>query len=532
MGLPFTKSSMQKLPLGIQHFPTLRRENYLYVDKTALLPELVKYGKYLFLARPRRFGKSLLISTLKAWFSDNYELFDGLAVNQKAVRPTKRPVIKIDYSTVDYGKDVVAFEESLFYKLEDHALEYGVEITRKGIKSQLAELVTKLYRKTGEKVVLLIDEYDKPIIDFLNQPAQAEQNKNVLGQFYGVLKSLDPYLHFVFITGVSRFSKVSVFSGMNNLLDITLVEQFATITGFTEKELHANFSTYLELLQRKEGNTKSELVQRVRAMYNGYSWYPDHKVYNPYSILNLCKEQRFSNFWFSTGTPTFLIEEIKKAQLTPADIAQVQLTDSSFSAYELGELDAKMLLFQTGYLTIERMENVELGYRLYHLSIPNEEVKDSLFTHLLAAFSSYAKSDIQPDVNSLRQALAQEDIVNFSTLLRRFIARIPSKLHIKAERYYQSLFYLIFSLLGLKIDLEKMTDKGIIDTVLELPNVIYIIEFKFQKTGKMETLLHRAMKQIHLKKYYESYLGGNKQVRLLAIGFIGRTLDVKTEKIQ
>ena len=520
---------MKKLPLGIQDFEQIRKGGYFYVDKTGYLPALVDYGKYLFFSRPRRFGKSLLLGMLKAWLEGKRELFKGLAIEQQPVSWAAHPVILIDYSVVDYSKDVAAFEESLYYKLEDHALQYGVTITRKGIKSQLDELVRKLYQKTGQQVVLLIDEYDKPIVDFLAKPDQARQNKDILGNFYGVIKSLDPYLHFVMITGVSRFSKVSVFSGMNNLLDITLAEQFGALLGFSQTELETAFVDYLQQMQTRMDVDRDTLLEQIKRWYNGYSWNAVDKVYNPFSILNFFHQKRFNNYWFSTGTPSFLVEQMNKAALTPVDLVNVQLADFNFDAHDLENLGIKALLFQTGYLTVERQEELETGGRLYHMEIPNEEVRRSLFTHLLSDYAQQRRESIQPNVNHIREALVREDFTQFKILLRSFMAGIPSKLHIKKESYYQSLFYMIFSLLGVEVALEKITDKGIIDGVLELDKQIYILEFKFQQSGKVETLLSGAMRQIHDRKYYELYQGRQKRIILLAIGFIGKTLDVAYE---
>lgn len=519
---------MKKLPIGIQDFEQIRKGAYLYVDKTHYLPALLDFGKYLFLSRPRRFGKSLLLGTIKAWLEGKKDLFKGLDIYDKT-RWQPYPVVLIDYSVVDYSKDVATFEQSLYYRLENYAIQYDITITRTGIKSQLEELVRKLYQKTGQQVVLLIDEYDKPIIDFLDKPEQARQNKEVLGSFYSVIKSLDPYLHFVMITGVSRFSKVSVFSGMNNLTDITLQKQFGSLLGFTQEDLETTLLPYLQQLEQQEKTDTTTLLYQIKKWYNGYSWNEIEKVYNPFSILNLFQQQRFSNYWFSTGTPTFLIEQMTKARLTPVDLTNVQLTDISFDAYDLEHLDIKALLFQTGYLTIARQEKANLGARLYSLQIPNEEVRESLFTYLLADYTHQQKGSIQPDIIHLRQALDKEDFIQFKLLLRRFMAGIPSKLHIKKESYYQSLFYMLFTLLGITIELEKLTDKGIIDCVLELNKQTYILEFKFQQRGKMATLLNRAIKQIHHRKYYEAYLGSEQKIILLAIGFIGKTADVAYE---
>jgi hypothetical protein len=516
---------MKKLPIGIQDFEQIRKGSYLYVDKTHYLPALLDFGKYLFLSRPRRFGKSLLLGTLKAWFEGKKELFEGLSLYQQTTWQAY-PVILIDYSVVDYHKDVATFERSLYYRLENYAIQYEIKITRLGIKSQLEELVRKLYQKTGQQVVLLIDEYDKPIIDFLDRPVQAHQNKEVLANFYSVIKSLDPYLHFVMITGVSRFSKISVFSGMNNLIDITLQKQFGALLGFTQKELETTLTPYLQALQQQEAIDSPTLLNQIQYWYNGYSWNVIEKVYNPFSILNLLHQQQFKNYWFSTGTPTFLIEQMNKAALSPVDLTNITLTDISFDAYDLKHLDIKALLFQTGYLTITHQEKATLGARLYHLQIPNEEVRASLFTYLLADYTQQQKGNIQPDIIHIRQALVKENFEQFKVLLRRFMAGIPSKLHIKKESYYQSLFYMLFSLLGIKIELEKLTDKGIIDGVLELDKQTYIVEFKFQQRGKMISLLTRALEQIRHRKYYEAYLRNNKKIILLAIGFIGKTVDI------
>lgn len=380
----YYNQAMKNLPLGIQTFRDIIIQDYLYVDKTKVIYNLFfAGGKYYFISRPRRFGKSLFISTLKEIFSGNKELFKGLWIYDK-IDWAAQPVIHIDFSSLDH-ENAQVLKKSLVETVDVIGAEYGVQLTASSYKNRFGELIREL-SKNG-KVVVLIDEYDKPIIDHLDNLKIAKENRKILRTFYETLKGADQYLKFVFITGVSKFSRVSVFSGLNNLRDITLSGEFSTLLGWTEEDLVGYFSEAIKDLAKEKKVTYDFLLQNIKRWYNGYSWNGIDFVYNPHSILNFFKERQFDNYWFTSATPTFLIEQIRNHQ-TPIESFDHYETDSSiFESYDLERMNVVSLLFQTGYLTIKRIEETSLTSRAYYLSYPNTEVKESFLKHLLAEFS-------------------------------------------------------------------------------------------------------------------------------------------------
>ncbi|MCK5522208.1 MAG: AAA family ATPase, partial [Thiomargarita sp.] len=304
---------MKKLPLGIQTFSEMIKEGYLYIDKTQKMAELLQAGKYLFLSRPRRFGKSLLVSTLSEIFSGNQALFQGLYIYDK-IDWQSYPVIVIDFNHISYTTDEV-FRASLLSFLDHIAAEYDIVLSNRFIKDKFFELIKKISIKTQQKVVILIDEYDKPIVDYIDDIERATKNREILKEFFGVLKSSDAFLRFVFLTGVSKFSRVSIFSDLNQIRDITFSKQFVTLLGYTQTELESHFDDYIQTLCFELGIKKAPLLTQIKTWYNGYSWNAKDRVYNPFSILNLFAEQQFDNYWFASGTPTFLMKLIKKTAL-------------------------------------------------------------------------------------------------------------------------------------------------------------------------------------------------------------------------
>jgi len=517
---------MKKLPLGIQTFSEMIGKQYLYVDKTREIERLLDAGKYIFLARPRRFGKSLLVSTLKELFSGNKELFNGLYIYNK-LDWQAHPVIHLDFSKISYHT-LEAFHTSLSMFLQATAETFGVTLIGKFVKDQFAELIQKLAQTAQKQVVVLIDEYDKPIVDYIEDQETAQNNRNILRDFYGVLKGSDPYLHFVFLTGVSKFSRVSIFSGLNNLRDLTLSAQFGTLAGYTQEELERDFAGYLDQFAENTPQSREELLHKIRTWYNGYSWNGRDRVYNPFSILNLFAEQRFSNYWFATGTPTFLINLIKRLQIDPTEFEQKTVSELIFESYNLENMDVFALLVQTGYLTITGIEGTE--ERLYTLNYPNNEVKKAFMTYLLQGFTVNRLDEVQSTVQQLRQCLRHKDIEGFITIIRAMFAKIPYPLHIPQEAYYHSLFYMILELMGVEVDLEVLTDKGRIDGVMELPDTIYLIEFKYGAAGaNMETLTDDAIRQIRTKRYAERFLNDPRKRILLGVGFIEKTIGYKIE---
>ncbi|WP_069472940.1 ATP-binding protein [Candidatus Marithrix sp. Canyon 246] len=520
---------MKKLPIGIQTFSEIITENYLYVDKTKEITELLQGGKYLFLSRPRRFGKSLLISTLSEIFSGNQELFQGLYIYDK-IDWQSYPVIIIDFNKISYTNDEV-FKTSLLSFLDEIATTYDIVLSKSFIKDKFGELIEKISKKTQKKVVVLIDEYDKPIVEHIDDIEKATKNREIMRDFFGILKSSDPFLRFVFLTGVSKFSRVSIFSELNNVRDITFSRQFATLCGYTQKELETYFESYIHNLGSVLEIKKPVLLTKIKTWYNGYSWNAKDTLYNPFSILNLFMDQRFSNYWFATGTPTFLMKLIKNTELDTIQFENKKVPETIFDGYNLENLNVFALLFQTGYLTITDIDSEDLFIE-YTLNYPNLEVKQAFTTYLFTAFTNNRLDEIQPATKKLRIFLQNDDIEGFINLIRALFAKIPYNLHIKKEAYYHSLFYMVAVLMGVEIDLEILTDKGRIDGVLEFDNKIYLIEFKYAEKGtKMDSLTNKAIAQIKDKNYGERFLNDLRQRVYLGVGILGKEIGYQIEKV-
>ena len=515
---------MKKLPIGIQTFSEIITEEYLYIDKTQKIAELLEAGKYLFLSRPRRFGKSLLVSTLSEIFSGNQALFQGLYIYDQ-IKWQSHPVIHIDFSAIDFSTDTV-LRESLFDLLDGLNADYQLGVEKRGFKAYFRKIIQALSEKKG-KVVVLIDEYDKPIVDHIDDIEKATKNREVLREFFGVLKPCDAFLRFVFLTGVSKFSPVSIFSELNNIRDITFSKQFATLLGYTQTELESDFDKYIQSLCFEFGIKKAELLTRIKTWYNGYSWNAKDKLYNPFSILNLFAEQRFDNYWFASGTPTFLMKLIKNSALDATQFENQTVSKILFDSYNIESLNIFALLFQTGYLTITEIDRKARTLQ-YVLNYPNFEVKEAFVTYLFASFTQNELGKIQPAAENLREYLETENLEGFMNIIRALLAKIPYPLHIEKEAYYHSLFYMILVLMGVEIDLEVLTDKGRIDGVLAFENKIYLIEFKYAKAGSnMTRLTNNAVKQIKTKNYGERFLNDSRPLIYLGVGFAGKKIGYK-----
>ena len=513
---------MKKLPIGIQTFSKIIKDNCVYVDKTRHIAELIESGEYFFLSRPRRFGKSLLVSTLSEIFSGNKSLFQGLYIYDK-IDWQSYPVIVIDFNNISYTTDEV-FRVSLLSFLDNIAAEYDIVLSSIFVKDKFVELIKKIAAKTQQKVVILIDEYDKPIVEHIDDIEKATKNREILRDFFGVLKSSDAFLRFVFLTGVSKFSRVSIFSELNNLRDITFSKQFATLVGYTQTELESYFDKYIQSLCFELGIKKAPLLEKIKTWYNGYSWNAKDKLYNPFSILNLFAEQQFDNYWFASGTPTFLMKLIKKTTLDVTLLENTKVSKMVFDSYNIENLNVFALLLQTGYLTISEIDQKARTLQ-YVLNYPNFEVKQAFITYLFDSFTQNELGEIQPAAENLRDYLQTENLEGFMSIIRALFAKIPYPLHIEQEAYYHSLFYMILVLMGVEIDLEVLTDKGRIDGVLAFEEKIYLIEFKYGKAGsKMDSLTNKALKQIKAKNYDERFLNDPRPRVYLGVGFAGKEI--------
>ncbi|MDR0705913.1 MAG: ATP-binding protein [Planctomycetaceae bacterium] len=521
---------MKKLPVGIQTFEEIRTENYLYVDKTEHLYRIATAGKVYFLSRPRRFGKSLTLSTLDALFSGRKELFEGLYIYDQWGWNKKYPVIRIDWTLISH-RTPEEIERNLFVRLKIMARNNNLTLLSERAGDCLGELIEELHRKTGEKVVMLIDEYDVPILDVMGKPSEEmKAMRESLHDIYKVMKGSDEHIKFIFLTGVSKFSGLSIFSALNNIEDITLSKEYASICGITQEELESNFSEHLLVAAKELSMTYEELLDDIRQWYNGYSWDGKTSVYNPFSTLRFCKSKEFQNYWFDTGTPTFLIELLKNRNNVESFLRPTQTQCSVFSSYDPEHLETLPLLFQTGYLTIKSITR-ENNKPIYQLEPPNFEVRDAFIDHLFKSYTELPMEEMTRLHNEMSRHIRNGDSEGLERNLKAMIARVPYQLHIEAEKYYHSLLLVWLHFLGFEPQGEILTNIGRMDAVWKLPDVTVVAEVKFSVDVNLDKLLDDASKQIHDRKYYEAYLTGTKKVILLSVAFSGKEIGCKMETV-
>ncbi len=499
----------KKLPIGIQTFREIREENFYYVDKTHFALKLTEQGKYYFLSRPRRFGKSLFIDTLAELFTGNESLFQGLAIYKQWDWQRTAPIIRFSFAG-----GILHSQDELDVKIQEllsiNQAQLDIHCQHSTAAGCLAELIRQAHQLTGEKVVILVDEYDKPILDNLAQPEIAKDIREGLRDLYSVIKDMDAHIRFAMLTGVSKFSKVSLFSGLNNLRDITLSKQYSALCGYTDEDIETIFSAELMDLDREQ----------IREWYNGYNW-TGEAVYNPFDILLLFQERQFKPYWFETGTPTFLIELLSSRQTWLPDLAQLETDAELLSTFEVDNLPTEALMFQTGYLTIDEEIN-EFGNYWYRLRYPNREVYQSLSNSLLKAWTPQYPST-QPVIQNSRrllELLKNNDFPAMKTLFSTFFSSIPHDWYrnnpiAQYEGYYASVFYAYFAALGLNIILEDTTNQGRIDMTVRFNGHIYLFEFKVVELNPKGT----ALQQIKDNKYADKYRGQGEPLHLIGIEF-------------
>lgn len=509
---------MKRLPIGIQSFEKLINNNALYIDKTRHIYELITTGDTYFLSRPRRFGKSLLISTLAAIFQGKRSLFDGLSIAQSDWQWQTFPIIRIDFSnfSLDTPEQLTV---GLQQTLHDIAAHYQVSLTETGdLKRLFRTLIIQLAKLNP--VVILIDEYDKAIIHHLGKNTEiAKQNRDILKNFYEVIKASDEYLQFVLLTGISKFSKMSVFSGLNNLNDISMHHRYADLVGCTEQEIDENFTDYVQKLAEAQQLSVAKVRDKMRQWYNGFRFTKsDIKVYTPYSLLLLFHNLDFANYWFSSATPTFLINLIRDQSYDIQAIEAKNIDAMAFTSYDIDNLRVLPLLVQTGYLTIAQYHR---DYDAYDLAYTNFEVRQAFTQHLAELLTGVSPELTTSHLLHCIQHLQANHLAQFFQTLQIFFANIPYQIQLPHEYYYQTIFYVLFKLLGLRIHAEIQTNDGRVDAVIETATHIYVMEFKFNGSAE------QALQQIHDKRYYQPYLHLAKTIVLLGINFDqqGHNLD-------
>ncbi len=482
-----------KYPIGVQSFECLRSEGFVYVDKTALMYKMVQEGRCYFLSRPRRFGKSLLLSTLEAYFLGKKHLFEGLALEQLETEWKEHPVLHLDLNAERYVS--LAELENILdtYLKEWEELYSSAQTGNMSLSQRFRGVIRAAKQKTGRGVVVLIDEYDKPILQAIGNEALQDEFRNALKAFYGVLKSADADLRFTLLTGVTKFGKVSVFSDLNNLRDISMSEQYCEICGISDEELHSYFDHSMGLFAEKNHQTKDAAYIEFRQRYDGYHFVPNTVgIYNPFSVLWTLSEGRYGSYWFATGTPTYLVELLKKNNFNLGELSNLEVVQEDLDSIHRADINPIPVLFQSGYLTIKEF-NEEFG--LYKLDYPNEEVRSGFVKFLLPYYVHCQQSQHATLISKFVMSLRQGDAHRFMQLLQTLMAGTPYELIRELENHYQNVMYIITKLMGFYIQAEYHTSNGRIDLLIGTDQYVYIIELKFEGSAE------EALAQINAKNY-------------------------------
>ena len=513
--------ALKLYPIGIQTFERIRKEDKLYIDKTEYIYRMAHTsGTYFFLGRPRRFGKSLLVTTMQSYFEGKKELFKGLAIEKLEKEWTEYPVLHFDMSG---GKhmDNEQLEEYLDYRLQEEEKKWGVTKPVKGANNRLIDLINTAYEKSGKQVVVLIDEYDAPMLDVVHEKEQLDMHRNMMRNFYSPLKYSEAKLRFVFLTGITKFSQVSIFSELNNIINISMSDEYAGICGITKEELLTQMSEDIDELAKSQELTREETIAELKENYDGYHFSaksPD--VYNPFSLLNCFSTREFGAYWFSSGTPTYLIKMMRKFKVMPTNISKMYAKSSAFDAPTENMTAITPLLYQSGYLTIKGYDKFS---KLYTLDLPNKEIKVGLFESLLPNYleGMFAQNgDVA--IAQMSVLIRQDNMDGALQLLQTFLGTVPYCNVTNYEGHYQQMLYIIFSLLtGYVVDVEVHTPKGRLDIVMLTHTRLYIIELKLNKNAQA------ALQQINLKNYAQRFALCGKPVSKVGINFDSTTGNIE-----
>ncbi|MCG4684351.1 ATP-binding protein [Bacteroides finegoldii] len=505
------ESLQRRYPIGIQTFFKIREENYLYIDKTEYIYQMTHSASgYVFLSRPRRFGKSLLASTLHSYFSGRKELFRGLAMERLETEWTEYPVLHFDMSMAKHV-DKERLERLLDFMLSDYERAFGLDATDGDANLRLTRLIKRAYEQTGRQVVVLIDEYDAPLLDVVHEKENLDVLRNVMRNFYSPLKACDPYLKFVFLTGITKFSQLSIFSELNNIKNISMDEPYAAICGITEEEMLTQMQEDMDRLAAKLDVTPEEILEKLKENYDGYHFtFPSPDIYNPFSLLNAFADGKFGSYWFGSGTPTYLIKMLEKFGVEPSEIGNNHAEVSAFDAPTETMTDIIPLLYQSGYITIKDYDE---SIDLYTLDIPNKEVRLGLMKSLLPNYVASKTRETTTMVAYLSRDIRNDDMDSALRRLQTFLSTIPYCDNTGYEGHYQQMFYIIFSLLGSFVDVEVRTPRGRVDVVLRTKTTLYVMELKLDRTAG------EAMEQINLKNYPERFALCGLPVVKVAINF-------------
>ena len=484
---------LKRLPVGIQTFTEIINRKMLYIDKTEYIYRMTKLSKYIFLSRPRRFGKSLLVSTLQSYFEGKKDLFKGLAIEQLEKEWAQHPVLRFSLAS---GKHMEKeqLERYLLDILSDNEERFGLHSDKVDTNIRLKDLIKNVYDKTGKQVVVLIDEYDAPLLDVVHENEQLPILRQVMRNFYSPLKDCDPYLRFVFLTGITKFSQLSIFSELNNLKNISMLPEFAAICGITVEEMQTQMADYIDVFAKTEETGHEEMVAKLKKQYDGYHFtWPSPDIFNPFSLLNAMQDRRLDSYWFASGTPTYLIEMLRKFDVLPSEIKNIEAEAFDFDAPTENMQSITPLLYQSGYITIK---DYNKNFNYYTLSIPNKEVRIGLLRSLVPSYVQTSTLVVNNTARKMAQLIVNDDVDSALSLLQKFLQTVPYCDNASSEGHYQQVMFIVFSLLSNYIaDVEVRTPSGRVDMVMRTDKALYLFELKMNKSAAA------AMKQIDLKDY-------------------------------
>ena len=510
---------IRKYPIGIQSFENLRCEGYLYVDKTALIYRLVTTGKPYFLSRPRRFGKSLLLSTLKAYFEGKKELFEGLAIAELETNWTVHPVLHLSLNAEKYDS-IDRLDKQMNSQLMNWEVLYGCDAADWTYSIRFMNVIKAAYKQTGQQVVVLIDEYDKPMLESMHDKELQDQFRNILVAFYSVLKDADPYLKLIFITGVTKFAQICIFSTLNQLIDISLEKDYETLCGMTRTEIEQTFTPELDAMALKDNTSRTVVMERMTAMYDGYHFCEERTegMFNPFSVLNTMRQLKFNYYWFATGTPTFLVKMLQRTNFDVRELVNgIEVSEASLMSYKVNDDDPVPMIYQSGYLTIK---DYDPEFNLYKLQLPNEEVKYGLLNYMAPYYTPVMERDVPFYIGKFIKELRVCEVDAFMNRMRAFFAGITYELSDDTERHYQNIFYIVFTLLGQFADVEVRSCRGRADMVVKTSDYIYVFEFKLNGTAE------EALLQIDKKGYLIPYTVDHRKLVRIGVDFDKETRNI------
>ena len=522
-----------KYPIGIQDFGEVRRGGYVYVDKTRQMWKMVSEGKYYFLSRPRRFGKSLMVSTLEAFFAGKRELFKGLYVDGVEWDWQEYPILHLDLNTRNF-KDEAALNRELNRHLEKWEKKYGDEFKDRAIEERFLQVIELAYEKTGRQVVILVDEYDKPMLQAIGNEQLQTAYRSILKAFYSVLKTCDRYIKFAFLTGVTKFGKVSVFSDLNSLEDLTLLPQYSDICGISEEELHQYFDESVQLLADANGLTKDGCYERLKRDFDGYHFAVKTKgMYNPFSLLGTLKNMEFRDYWFETGTPSFLVYQLQKTNYPLEDMTREELFEDTLNSIDIMDENPLPLLYQSGYLTIKSHDP---EFRTYRLGFPNREVEEGFVKYLVPFFSPNKAEKPQMFIAQFVKDIRNGNAEGFMKRVECFFAGGDYQVAGRVELYFQNTLWVLFKLLGFYVDVERLrvgeqssgmrhTTDGRMDILVQTPDYVYILELKIDQSADA------ALRQIEQKQYAAAFAGDHRKLYKIGVSFSSETRRVNEWKI-